>query len=103
MIGGVFPVGFVGLPMRHTLADLILETRDHPGQPLTGKFGQRAMMDRVLVVKSREEQLQQILANLPDRARRRHVMGVAIVQASHFFVGSKQVGHIRVQRLIHKI
>ncbi len=53
----------------------------------------RAVMHGIVVVKTGKQQLQQILANLPDRARGRHVVRITIVKPPNRCVGRKQFRH----------
>jgi hypothetical protein len=59
------------------------------------------VLHRILVMESRKNDLQQVLANLADGALRRHVVGVAVVQPAGPLVGAEQFRHRFVHQFRH--
>jgi hypothetical protein len=85
----------------HALPDLLVQTLHHAREPMTRQDRERFFVDCLFVMKTRKQDLQQILANLTDSALGGEIVGVRVVHAPYAIVGSKNILHHVTQSRFH--
>ena len=76
-----------------TFTHLVFKAQRDFGKSFTGEFRQCAVMHRIVIMETGKQQLQQVFTNLPNCARGRHVVRVAIVQSADRCIGDEQCRH----------